>query len=219
MANDLESQISELDKRRGELSAELATVRESIDSRTESVGADLLAGRNPEKGLSELAKLSDRQRALESAIRQAGSRLADLRGDLAESVKAEALQEYSNLDHMAGALFSSILESVLDLQDAAESFGELVKAGAQIASRYELRPGEAVRLSGHVSTLAGDLSALLKRMTNDPAQGLLDQVRSQRPAQERSMTRGEYLAKLWGDVPTPQPDMTFLDPRVYLNRH
>lgn len=130
---DLQSQIDQTEKRRGELLDDLAKTTQGIADKRQTLGSEMLAGRSAGKGLDTLAIEGVKVDALQEGIAQADDQIRRLKQEYTNKERAAAQLVFDRVKAETNDLVVAGVSKLYELQAAIEAidtkFIELSAAG------------------------------------------------------------------------------------------
>lgn len=130
---DLQSQIDQTEKRRGELLDDLAKTTQGIADKRQTLGSEMLAGRSAGKGLDTLAIEGVKVDALQEGIAQADDQIRRLKQEYTNKERAAAQLVFDRVKAETNDLVLVGVSKLYELQAAIEAidtkFIELSAAG------------------------------------------------------------------------------------------
>ena len=129
MSTKLQKELDKAIQRRDELASDREAVRELLSTRRDEMANVVYERGNPDKLLSEIQKLLEKDGALSAALAKAEAVISELRDELAENRKAAALKELDRLSsigekHIIG-FFAGLYQAKREGQLAKNIFREM----------------------------------------------------------------------------------------------
>lgn len=161
---NLQAEIERLQDRRAELAGELEALQVTISRKIETLGGDLLVGRDISKNEAELLKSQNRARALEVAINQADRQLDELAAQDKNDRRAAAIDQAGKLDQEGIGYLVDLYAAYQEAEAAAQAFDQVRGQAIDALTGIDNPPAlEINRLESLARAYQNERQILIKR--------------------------------------------------------
>jgi hypothetical protein len=133
-----EKELSKLISRRAALAADLDKTRLQLVDKSETMGAAVLAGKDPAKIAGEIASIQQQESVLLAGLAAADYAIESGRGDLATEQATKALAEIEATRQAVDFEAVEILQAAAELLDRATALQEQVNQAERLIYQHKL---------------------------------------------------------------------------------